>query len=131
MLRDIQQNHMLVLDSGGLILQEYRNNLSLSGQPGVGDAFLKWAHDNQANPRACEQLLLGLRQDGEFLDFPNDVTLNGFDRSDRKFVALSIAHASHPAILNAVDTDWWHFRVALSAHGVQIQFLCPDAMSRT
>jgi len=37
----------LVLDSDDEIFTEYRNHLSLSGQPGVGDGFMKWVHDNR------------------------------------------------------------------------------------
>ena len=40
----------VLLDDDNLILEEYRRHLSPSGQPGTGDAFFKWLHDNQANP---------------------------------------------------------------------------------
>jgi hypothetical protein len=56
--------------------------------------------------------------------------LGGFDRSDRKFVAVARASAHGPMIVNAVDTDWWIYRVALQRHGVRVEFLCPDLMER-
>ncbi|MCX6021072.1 MAG: hypothetical protein NTZ05_04970, partial [Chloroflexi bacterium] len=37
----------LILDAEGEIFAEYQKNLSMRGQPGVGDAFLKWVHDHQ------------------------------------------------------------------------------------
>jgi len=32
----------LFIDDGGLIVAEYRLHLNAKGQPGPGDAFLKW-----------------------------------------------------------------------------------------
>ena len=39
----------LVIDDGDEIFDEYRQQLSLKGQPGVGDRFMKWVHDNRWN----------------------------------------------------------------------------------
>jgi len=119
-LRDLQLRHTLVLDDGWRILREYLRELSSIGQPGVGDAFLKWVLTNQTNPRRCEQVHITPRDatqpDGEFCEFPADPALDGFDLSDRKFVAVAVAHAEHPPILNAVDTDWWPCCAALAGH---------------
>lgn len=134
-LREIQQKLVLVIDDGWLILREYQGNLQSSGQPGVGDAFLKWVLTNLANPKRCEQLRLDRRagsppEDDEFDTFPEDDALGRFDRSDRKFVALCLAHPEHPPIQNAADPDWWEHRAALARHGVQVEFLCPEVMQR-
>ncbi len=134
-LHDLQLRHTLVLDNGWRILREYLRELSPAGQPGVGDAFLKWVLTNRANPARCEQVHINPRDsaqfDGEFSEFPDDPALDRFDPSDRKFVAVAIAHAEHPSILNAVDTDWWPYRAVLAGHGVCVDFLCPDAMPST
>lgn len=131
-LRDLQVNHTLVIDDSWHILREYLRRLSPTGQPGVGDAFLKWVLTNQANPQRCEQVSIhprdAARPDDEYDEYPDDANLDGFDPSDRKFVAVAMAHVEHPVILNAVDTDWWFYRVALARHGVLVDFLCPDAM---
>ena len=37
----------LVMDAGDEIFDEYRRQLSMTGQPGVGDRFMKWVHDNR------------------------------------------------------------------------------------
>ena len=50
-----------------------------------------------------------------------------YDPADRKFLAVAAAHASHPALLQSLDSKWWGWRDALRAHGVTIHFLCPDA----
>jgi hypothetical protein len=126
-LDDLRLHNRVVLDSLGRILQEYRNNLSASGQPGVGDAFFKWVWQNQANTTHCETVEIHPRRNGEdYEEFPDDPELARFDRSDRKFVAVALASRLNPPIYNAVDSDWWDFRDALAAHGVTVRFLCPN-----
>jgi hypothetical protein len=107
------------------ILKEYMNNLSLSGQPGPGDAFLKWVWQHQSNEIRCARVHITEDASREFLEFPEAESLRQFDRSDRKFVAVALTSAHRPEILNAVDSDWWHHRHALKACGIHIQFLCP------
>ena len=106
---------------------EYMGKLSLSGQPGFGDAFLRWAWDNQANPERSEQVEIHFRgNDGEdYEEFPDDSALDKFDPSDRKFVAVALGSKAIQKILNAVDRDWWNYRKELERHGVRIKFLCP------
>jgi hypothetical protein len=127
-LQEIQAEHTLVLDDKWQIIQEYSRNLRSIGQPGVGDAFLKWVLTNQANSQRCHVIELKLDNQGNCIDFPQDERLTGFDLSDRKFVALALAHPDHPPVLNAADTDWWHYRHPLAKHGVQVDFLCPEEM---
>jgi hypothetical protein len=117
------------LDQLGLVLQEYANaRMSYSGQPGVGDAFFKWLHQNQANPEVCATADVQYdAQTEEFCEFPQDPELAGFDRSDRKFVAICVKLGpQRTQIMNCVDSDWWNFRQALQAHKIQIEFLCPE-----
>ncbi len=110
------------------ILDEYRRHCSLSGQPGVGDAFFKWLWDNQGNEKRCRMVGITPHEERGFEVFPDDPQLTGFDRSDRKFVAVAIASGDKPPILNATDTDWWNYRLALERNGVTIVFLCPELM---
>lgn len=129
--RIIQGQDRLVLDNHWRILREYQSNLSPSGQPGIGDAFLKWVLTNQANRKKCECIHITNIDSGEddFVEFPIDPDLKNFDRSDRKFVAVALAHKRHPVILQAVDTDWWVARQALQRNGVRVKFLCPEDIS--
>lgn len=120
--------HVLVLDDGWHILSEYMQQLRSTGQPGVGDGFLKWVLTNQYNPVHCERVPISSHPERGFREFPEDPRLENFDRSDRKFVAVSRAHASRPPIVNAVDTDWWSYRTVLESHGVSVLFLCPELM---
>ena len=115
----------LVVDSGEEIFDEYRNNLSMSGQPGVGDGFMKWVHDNQWNDRKVDRI--NITKNGEsYNEFPAHAGLTAFDNSDRKFVAVANAHSAKPPILQSTDCKWWGWKDALEEVGITVQFLCSD-----
>jgi hypothetical protein len=119
-------NERLVLDGSWKILNEYKTHLRSEGQPGIGDAFLKWVLTNWTNPHRCD--LVTINQTGHdqtiFDEFPADPDLVGFDPSDRKFVAVARAHPENPTILQAVDSGWWRFRDALHNNHVAVDFIC-------
>lgn len=129
-LIDLRDHHRVLLDEQGLILDEYRRNLRPSGQPGPGDAFFKWLWDNQGHQDHSRQVSITPIKGSSrgFEEFPEDPDLARFDPADRKFVAVAIASAEQPPILNASDTDWWDHRAALSRHGIEVRFLCPELM---
>jgi hypothetical protein len=130
-LQEIRERGMIVLDASMLILREYMNNLSLSGQPGAGDLFMKWVFDVQAVNTRCEQVPITPKPTDpfDFVEFPADPDLALFDRSDRKFVAVALASQQAPAILNAVDQDWANHHAALRRNGVELRFLCPQCVA--
>jgi hypothetical protein len=125
-LRDIEQHGTLVLDDGWHIIGEYKHKVSQTGQPGLGDAFLKWVLTNQSNPQRIEKVSITPIEDEGFAEFPNTPGLEKFDRSDRKFVAVALTHPQKPPICDAVDSDWRNFHEALVQAGVTVEFLCPD-----
>lgn len=129
-IEGIRDRCCVVVDNQWAIMREYEGQLNSSGQPGVGDAFLKWLLTHLWNPSYCLQVEITPHAVREFQEFPDDPALGGFDRSDRKFVAVARAAGldSPPTILNASDTDWWDHRAALNAHGINITFLCPQLM---
>lgn len=108
-LYGIMQKGLVVIDDGWRIIGEYQHQLNSSGQPGPGDAFLKWLLSNQANSARCIQVAITpLDGDAEdFEEFPQSLRDIGFDRSDRKFVAVAVAHGSYPPTLQAFDSKWW------------------------
>lgn len=124
------RRRVVLVDDGLRIFSEYRRHFAGSGQPGAGDAFFKWLWDNQGNRKYCRQITITAvaGADDDFEEFPDDPALTGFDRNDRKFVAVALASGVSPVILNASDTDWWIFRVPLADHGVHVTFLCPELM---
>lgn len=127
-LQEIQQGRLrLVLDTQWQIINEYKNKLHQSGQPGVGDAFLRWVLTNWMNPNCCDLVSITPQQNS-YVEFPQDQALQSFDLSDHKFVAVALAHPQNPTIINAVDTDWWQYLILLARHHIQIEFLCLDEM---
>jgi hypothetical protein len=122
----------LVLDNRWKIIDEYSRNLRSSGQPGVGDAFLRWVLTNWRKPQQCELVPITPIDDleNDFQEFPTDPALNDFDPDDRKFIAVALAHSQNPPILQAVDSKWWEFRYALQQNGVTVEFICEDDIQR-
>lgn len=120
----------VLVDDGGRIFDEYRRHLSHAGQPGAGDAFFKWLWSNQADSHSCRQIPITPVEadDADFAEFPASEALAGFDRADRKFVAVAVASREDPEILNASDGGWWRHRRGLADCGVRVAFLCPELM---
>lgn len=115
----------LVLDYDGEIFDEYMKHLSMSGQPGVGDTFMKWVHDNCWGFPDADRV--EITKNGEsYVEFPDHDDLTQFDRSDRKFIAVASAHPAKPPVLQATDSKWWGWKDALEEVGIIVQFLCPD-----
>ena len=127
-LEAIRKDRRVVLDDQGDILDEYRRHMHPSGQPGPGDAFFKWLWSNQADRRRCVTVAVVPDPGRGYREFPDSPVLANFDQDDRKFVAAARAAGTDPPILNASDTDWWHYRQALEDHGVRVEDLCPELM---
>ena len=127
-LERIRGEFRLLLDDRRLILEEYRRNLSPSGQPGPGDAFFKWLWDHQAYGSHCRQVAVTPDAARGFAEFPRDAELKDFDRDDRIFVAVALASGGSPPVFNASDPGWWKHRTALERRGVKVEFLCPELM---
>ncbi len=115
----------LVFDATDEIFNEYRKHLSLSGQPGIGDRFMKWVHDNIWKFPEADRVKI-TRKNNSYREFPNHDGLTDFDPSDRKFVAVANAHPEKPHILQATDSKWWGWKAALAEVGISVLFLCPD-----
>lgn len=93
----------LVLDAGDEIFDEYRQQLSMRGQPGVGDRFMKWIHDNRWNFPDTYRVTI-TKNSESYDEFPDHDGLINFDNSDRKFVAVANAHPEKPPIIQATDS---------------------------
>lgn len=130
-LKDLRETKRILVDQLGFIMREYRRHLAPAGQPGTGDMFFKWLWDNQGNPQLCRHVVVTVNgnPDRSFEEFPDDMELSRFDRSDRIFVAVALASRESPPILNATDSDWTAFERQLANHGVRVQFLCSTTAS--
>jgi hypothetical protein len=124
-LTDLTTTGHLVLDSTDLIFDEYKTYLKFSGQPGVGDFFMKWVHDHQWNSDVCTRVNITPDSSKGFVEFPDHVELANFDWADRKFVAVACAHGQDVRILQAVDeAAWAQVEHALTESGAPVTFLC-------
>lgn len=115
----------LIIDAGDEIFDEYRQQLSMKGQPGVGDRFMKWVHDNRWSLHSTQRVKVTKNGDS-YNEFPAHDGLKNFDKSDRKFVAVANVHAAKPPILQATDSKWWGWKHALAEVGIAVHFLCPE-----
>lgn len=119
------KNGKLVIDEAGEIFKEYRGQLSMKGQPGIGDRFMKWVHDNQWTPSSVDRVEI-TKKGSSYEEFPDHEKLSDFDNSDKKFVAVAITHPDKPPILQATDSKWWGWREPLEEVGVAVKFICPE-----
>ena len=121
----VVSNFSLVLDAGDEIFTEYRRQLHLSGLPGIGDAFVKWVHENRY--LLPDESRVAITPNGDSYDeFPAHDGLTSFDRSDRKFVAVANAHPEKPTILQATDSKWIGWESPLAECGISVEFLCRE-----
>ena len=90
---------------------------------------MKWVHDNRWHTAKVERV--GITQEGDsYAEFPAHDGLTSFDRSDRKYVAVSNAHPAKPPILQAADSKWWGWKESLTEVGISVQFLCPQYIEK-
>lgn len=129
-LQAVMQNGKLALDDGFHILSEYQNKTKPKVGKGPGDAFVKWALQNNPNPHRVERVALREHAARAFASFPNDAALANFDPSDRKFVAVAAAHPKKPPILQAADSKWLDWEKPLRRHRITVEFLCPNDIAR-
>ncbi len=129
-LQEIMRAGKLVLDDRYRILNEYQNKTTPRRGNGPGDAFVKWALQNNANPTRVDMVALEDHIDRGFESFPHDAELESFDQPDRKFVAVANAHDSKPHILQATDSKWLGWATALNRHGITVEFICREDIER-
>lgn len=120
-LEGIMQKGGLVLDYSDEIFNEYRRYLSLSGQPGVGDTFLKWTYLHGWG-ESCDRVHITPSAFG-YEEFPDNPKLKKFDPADKKFIAVANAHKDNPIVYQATDSKWWNFKDSLEDSGIKVEFI--------
>jgi hypothetical protein len=129
-LKQIQERHTVVLDRGREILREYGRKIPHTRQPGMGYYFWKWLINMRAGDAHCAWVDLTVHATRGYVEFPDHEDLQEFDPSDRKFVAAAVAHPARPEIVQAGDSKWWGWKVALEACGIRICFPCEAELHR-
>lgn len=122
-IEHVVKNGGLVLDADDEIFDDYRKQLSLRGQPGIGDLFVKWVHDHHWKFPEQDRVSITKRAD-TYVEFPQHHGWKEFDPSDLKFVAVANAHEQKPPIQQATDSKWWGWKEALAEVGITVTFLC-------
>lgn len=129
-LEGIMKDGRLALDDRFCILLEYQRKTTPKTGNRPGDAFVKWALQNNANASRVDQVAVQEHAIRGFHTFPDDAHLANFDRSDRKFVAVVCGHPDKPPILQAADSKWLSWVEPLKRHGVTIEFVCQDDITQ-
>jgi len=127
-LLEIKNHGVIAIDDGDHILSEYRAYCSVAGQPGPGDSFIRWIHDNRGRADLVHAITITPSVAGkhQFVEFPEHKDLDAFDPADEKFVAVANAHPEKPPVLQASDSKWHAWSAALHELRITVQFLCPE-----
>ena len=117
---------VVAIDEAGEILDEYGGYLRHSGGPGMGDAFFRYLFNNLHQGGRVQRVRLRPSDDDRrgFEELPE----NGFDRSDRKFLAVAVV--AKAVVLNATDSDWTEHEELMESLGVRVDQLCPQYASK-
>lgn len=119
----------IVIDRDGEVLREYANKVRLQRNLSLDLAglFLIYIRSNAGYRDRVRQILLR-KDNGEYVDWPQDKKLADFDRNDRKWVALARAFTREEdrsaPIAYAIERDWDKHRNTLTSHGVELEPLC-------
>jgi len=125
-----------VLDQQNEVLAEYRKNMYPDPRPssGLAGQFLLYILTQQGNPERVLRVDSPKSANGDYIHFPQTADLAGFDRSDKKWVALARAYQQETGrtapIVNASDSDWQAAQAALKALGVEVTLLCESQKTK-
>ncbi|MGV0040494.1 hypothetical protein [Mycobacterium colombiense] len=124
-LQEALERDIVVIDTIGMAIDEYRRYCSFAGEPGVGDLFFSEVFRNVANENRVTQIDIGDNCDEVRTKIPD--SLVGFDPSDIKWIALYL-HGGASAIYNAVDSDYSEWADTFAAEGIEVEELCPHCL---
>jgi hypothetical protein len=104
------------------ILSEYCHKLNPYNGKSLAEIVLKLLHDEN---RIVYRKITP-QHDNDYVEFPHNRNLSGFDVSDKKFVATSCSQTPHYPIIQSMDGKWWKWSKPLKEHCVDILFTNPD-----
>ena len=126
MLEGAKGKRVVLIDDSDLIMDEYKPYCSYAGEPGLGNAFFKFLHDNAPSERNVIRVAIQKTpdKDGGF----SNLLPNKLHRDDRKF--LAVAKAGNGRIVNATDSDWSQQAEFVASNGVRVFELCPQCLKQ-
>ena len=116
-IANLMASGRIVLDFGWEIISEYKHCMRSPGEPGVGDAFLKWVLTNHANPDRCHKVNIN--------EVVVPMELTDFDADDHKFIKTAVA-SPDAQVAQAADSLWWKRRADFDRANIAVYFLCPN-----
>ncbi len=119
----INNKHVITIDDDYCIITEYQKKMPAGSKSDYGNRFLKWILTNQANTQRVRQARVTSIDEYNFEEVPQSVLDAGFDKSDLKFVAVSIVNNS-TEIVQASDSKWIGWEQILLQEGIKVKFLC-------
>lgn len=122
----LTKQETVIVDTMGLIVNEYGRKLNRSGAPGLGDAFFKHVVNHQYDGKRIQRVDITCIGDDDrgFEELPE----NSLDPSDRKFLAVAVVAGAR--ILNATDSDWAEQAALVQQLCVEVEQLCPQHARR-
>lgn len=124
-LLDCREKGKIVLDGRYIIMSLYSLACSRSGQPGAGDEFFRWLHENIASIRKAH---FDTDEQGNHSTYPDHADLKTFDWDDRIYVATALATTPASRLVNAVDSDYSEHNAAFQECGLEVVELCPECL---
>jgi len=113
-------NSIISFDLQGEIFYEYFKYVNRSGQPNIGDVFVKYLWDRQNNSNHCEKVDIERNKKGIYKQFNKKEDLLDFDSNDQKFIAVHIGSKKNPVICNASDSDWENSKALLMKYNINV-----------
>jgi hypothetical protein len=113
-------NTTISIDLQGEIFKEYFDYMNWSGQPGIGDVFVKYLWDRQYDKKICELVDINKDKNGIYKQLRNKDDLLQFDPNEHKFIAVYLGSRNSVTICNACDSDWENNKSLLSKYQINI-----------
>jgi hypothetical protein len=127
-VRSLFANTLISIDSNNEIFDEYFKHMDFSGQPGLGDSFVKYLFDRQVDSAICEIVEIIMDKKYSYQVFSDKPDLLDFDKSDLKFIAVHLLSKYRSPIVDACDSDWTENKALLDSHNIKVVELleyCP------
>lgn len=103
-------------------MDKYKAHASFKGQPGVGDAFLRFVYEKGYDAAAVTRV--DIRNGDGTWRLPANFLICGFDDDDLLWVSAAHNSPKPSQILNACDSDYDEHAAALAAIPVSVSELC-------